>query len=62
MALVDRVDLINEMIEEDMEVLKELYESDFVPLIKHREKLEREAFERAYKDMRVLEAPEEVLE
>ncbi len=44
---MDAVDLINEMIEEDMVILRAVWVEDFEPLIKHKEKLEREVFDKA---------------
>ena len=43
------------MIEEDMEVLRSLFTEDFVPLLRHRRRLEREAFDRAYDEVETLE-------
>ncbi len=51
----DMVTIIQEMIAEDMLVLQSLFETDFVPLIKHRRELERKAFDKAYKEVRDLE-------
>ena len=53
---MDAVDLINEMIEEDMVVLRAIFRDDFEPLIKHKEQLERREFDKAYAEVQELEA------
>ena len=47
----DTVTLIEEMIEEDMEALRELFQSDFAPLLKHQEQLERKEFDKAFAEV-----------
>ena len=51
----DDVILMQEMFAEDMEVLNDIFRSDFLPLIKHKEKLERKAFDTAYDEVTDLE-------
>ena len=53
--MADTVTLIEEMIEEDMEALRELFQSDFAPLLRHRQQLEREAFDKAFAEVEKLE-------
>ena len=51
----DDVILMQEIFAEDMEVLNDIFRSDFIPLIKHKEKLERKAFDTAYDEVTDLE-------
>ncbi len=51
----DDVILMQEMFAEDMEVLNDIFRSDFLPLIKHKEKLERKAFDTAFDEVTDLE-------
>ncbi len=53
---MDAVDLINEMIEEDMVILRAVWVEDFEPLIKHKEQLERKEFDKAFAEVEKLEA------
>ena len=56
MAKDDFITLVNETLEEDMEVLRNLFESDFVPILKERQRLERKAFDDAYGEVEILES------
>lgn len=47
--------LAEEVIAEDIEVLQEFFREEFLPLIKYREQQEREAFNRAYRELQKLE-------
>ena len=49
------MDLINEVISEDMEALREVIEEAFMPLIKHHQEMEKKAFDKAYEDLMELE-------
>ena len=49
------IDLMNECIAEDIEAMREVMEEDIVPLIKYRSKLERDIFNKAYKEVQELE-------
>ena len=53
--MADTVTLIQEMIEEDMDAMRSVFVEDFVPLLKHRRKMEREAFDKAYDEVQTLE-------
>ena len=61
MAIVandDFITLINEMLEEDLAIIRDLFETDFVPILRKRQALEREAFDDAYNEMVQAEAQE----
>ncbi len=49
------VDLTQRAIIKDMEILQRVFETDFVPLIKQKEKMERREFDRAYTEVQDLE-------
>ena len=49
------VDLTQRVIIKDMEILQRVFETDFVPLIKQKEKLERREFDKAYAEVQELE-------
>lgn len=49
------VDLTQRAIIKDMEILQRVFETDFVPLIKQKEKLERREFDKAYSEVQELE-------
>ena len=49
------VDLTQRAIIKDMEILQRVFETDFVPLIKQKEKLERREFDKAYSEVTELE-------
>jgi len=51
----DDVILMQEIFAEDMEVLNDIFRSDFLPLIKHKEQLERREFDRALAEVEKLE-------
>ena len=50
------VDLTQKAIIKDMEILQRVFETDFVPLIKQKEKMERREFNKAYEEVTELEA------
>ncbi len=50
------VDLTQRAIIKDMEILQRVFETDFVPLIKQKEKMERREFNKAYEEVTELEA------
>ena len=50
------VDLTQRAIIKDMEILQRVFEADFVPLIKQKEKMERREFDKAYVEVQELEA------
>ena len=50
------VDLTQRAIIKDMEILQRVFETDFVPLIKQKEKMERRGFNKAYEEVTELEA------
>ncbi len=50
------VDLTQKALAQDIKVLQRLFEQDFVPLIKQRQQLEREAFDKAYDEVQRAEA------
>ena len=50
------VDLTQRAIIKDMEILQRVFETDFVPLLKQKQKLERKAFDAAYEEVTELEA------
>ncbi len=50
------VDLTQRAIIKDMEILQRVFEVDFVPLLKQKQKLERKAFDAAYEEVTELEA------
>lgn len=49
------IELMNECIAEDIEAICELMDEDITPMIKYRQKLEKEAFEKAYSELKKLE-------
>jgi len=49
------VDLTQRAIIKDMEILQRVFEVDFVPLLKQKQKLERKAFDAAYEEVTELE-------
>lgn len=49
------LEVMQELIKEDIELMREIISEDILPLIEYRDKLEREAFEKAYKEMKKLE-------
>ena len=51
----NEIELMEEVIKEDIEVMEELVKEEIMPLIKHREKLEKQAFEKAYNEVKKLE-------
>ena len=50
------VDLTQKAIIKDTEILQKVFEADFVPLIKQKEKMERREFDKAYAEVQELEA------
>jgi len=56
----DFITLINEMLEEDLAIIRDLFETDFVPILKKRQALERKAFDDAYEEVVQLESQETV--
>ncbi len=50
------VDLTQRAIIKDMEILQRVFETDFVPLIKQKEKMERREFDKAYSEVIELES------
>ncbi len=49
------VDLTQRAIIKDMEILQRVFEADFVPLIRQKEKMERREFDKAYAEVTELE-------
>ena len=49
-------DLVAEIVKEDIEIIQEVFEEEILPLIQHQQKLEKEAFDAAYRDLLKLEA------
>ncbi len=49
------IDLMNECIAEDVEAMQEVIEEDILPLIKYRAKLEKDIYNKAYKEVKELE-------
>ena len=43
----DDVTLMQEIFAEDMEVMNDIFKTDFLPLMKHQKELERQVFDRA---------------
>ena len=52
------IDLMNEVIAEDVEAMKEVIKEDILPLIEYRSKLERTIFNKAYEELQELEEEE----
>ena len=52
------IDLMNEVIAEDIAAMQEVVKEDIVPLIEFRTKLEREIFDKAFKELTELEEEE----
>ena len=50
------VDLTQRAIIKDMEILQRVFETDFVPLIRQKEKMERREFDKAYAEVIELES------
>ncbi len=50
------VTLTQRAIIKDMGILQRVFETDFVPLIKQKEKMERREFDKAYAEVQELEA------
>ena len=49
------LEVMQELVKEDISLMREIIEEDMIPLIQFREQLEREAFNKAHKEMKKLE-------
>jgi len=49
------LEIMQELVKEDLELMKEIIIEEIVPLIQFREKLERKEFEKAFKELKELE-------
>jgi len=49
------LNLMEDIISEDIEVMKEVVKEDLLPLIKHRQEIERKIFNREYEEQKRLE-------
>ena len=47
--------IVDELIDEEIEIINELIEEEIQPLMDYRVKLEKEAFNRAYEELKELE-------
>lgn len=52
---MNEIELMKEIIKEDMEAIKEVIKEDIAPIFEHQDKLEKKAFETAYKEVQELE-------
>jgi len=52
------LEIMEECIAEDMEAMREVIREDLVPLIEYRTKLEKDIYNKAYKELRELEKDE----
>lgn len=52
------IELMQEIIAEDIEIMREVFSEDLQPLIKYRQKMEREIFNRVYEEVLKLEESE----
>ena len=53
--MANDLETMQELVKEDLELMREVIKEDIVPLIQFREKLEKEAFEKAHREMLKLE-------
>ena len=51
----NNLEVMQEMVKEDIDLMKEIITEDMIPLIQFREQLERKAFEKAHREMKKLE-------
>lgn len=49
------LEVMQELVKEDIDLMKEIIAEDLLPLIQFRDKLERQAFEKAHREMKKLE-------
>jgi len=49
------MELVDELVEEQIEIINELIDEEIKPIIEYRAKLEREIFNKAYKELLELE-------
>ena len=52
------IEIMQECIAEDMEAMREVIQEDLVPLIEYRTKLEKDIYNKAYKELQELEETE----
>ena len=52
------IEIMEECIAEDMEAIREVIREDLVPLIEYRTKLEKDIYNKAFKELKELESEE----
>ena len=56
--MTNDIEIMQSLVEEDLELMREVIQEDLLPLIQFREKLEKQAFNKAYEEMQRLEKEE----